>query len=215
MLSADCHDTPIKGCCGGNDGRELYWCGTWLDCPGIYDSCLCFRQCPSYKVCGYDSWYSEFHCEYPPPKTDPQGERFCNWWECIPDCDGKDCGDDGCGGTCGTCDDNLQCVDGVCTWEGIKDCKGYDTHSWVGCNGLDLAGCCDSQGRTLYCSSGKVYCVDCEAVDPQCGWVWENAWYDCGTAGGEDPSGNNPKLCNICIPSCPAGWACVGGECIK
>jgi len=37
---------------------------------------------------------------------------------CTPDCNGKDCGDDGCGGSCGTCNngqicENNKCVDGL------------------------------------------------------------------------------------------------------
>ena len=39
--------------------------------------------------------------------------------ECTPTCDGKDCGDDGCGGVCGTCDDDATCDDtGVCVLDG-------------------------------------------------------------------------------------------------
>jgi hypothetical protein len=33
---------------------------------------------------------------------------------CIPSCDGKSCGDDGCGGLCGACADGEFCDDGVC-----------------------------------------------------------------------------------------------------
>lgn len=34
---------------------------------------------------------------------------------CTPDCEGKTCGDDGCGGSCGTCADNAACSDeGTC-----------------------------------------------------------------------------------------------------
>ena len=33
---------------------------------------------------------------------------------CVPDCDGKECGDDGCGGSCGGCDEDSLCVDGGC-----------------------------------------------------------------------------------------------------
>lgn len=29
-------------------------------------------------------------------------------------CDGKDCGDDGCGGTCGTCEATKMCIGGAC-----------------------------------------------------------------------------------------------------
>ena len=32
---------------------------------------------------------------------------------CTPDCDGKECGDDGCGSTCGSCEG--QCLGGTCS----------------------------------------------------------------------------------------------------
>lgn len=35
--------------------------------------------------------------------------------QCTPRCDGKSCGSDGCGGTCGTCDGADTCESGVCT----------------------------------------------------------------------------------------------------
>jgi Cys-rich repeat protein len=33
---------------------------------------------------------------------------------CIPDCTGKSCGDDGCGGSCGLCPTGHNCIDGQC-----------------------------------------------------------------------------------------------------
>jgi len=33
---------------------------------------------------------------------------------CTPDCEGKQCGDDGCGGSCGTCDDGNDCTQDTC-----------------------------------------------------------------------------------------------------
>ena len=33
---------------------------------------------------------------------------------CVPNCDGKVCGEDGCGGTCGICADNENCQSGQC-----------------------------------------------------------------------------------------------------
>ncbi len=35
--------------------------------------------------------------------------------ECVPYCRGKSCGDDGCGGSCGSCDADQQCTDYQCT----------------------------------------------------------------------------------------------------
>jgi LmbE family N-acetylglucosaminyl deacetylase len=33
---------------------------------------------------------------------------------CVPDCTGRECGDDGCGGSCGSCGADEVCSDGVC-----------------------------------------------------------------------------------------------------
>ncbi len=41
-----------------------------------------------------------------PPQNDPP--------VCTPACDGAQCGDDGCGGTCGLCGDDSICIGGVC-----------------------------------------------------------------------------------------------------
>jgi len=33
---------------------------------------------------------------------------------CVPACEGKECGPDGCTGTCGKCPDGFECLDGFC-----------------------------------------------------------------------------------------------------
>jgi hypothetical protein len=43
--------------------------------------------------------------------------NFCeiSFLVCVPNCSGRVCGDDGCGGSCGTCAANQVCrVDGAC-----------------------------------------------------------------------------------------------------
>ncbi len=47
--------------------------------------------------------------------TDVPGEVVC-----ASNCDGKECGDDGCGGQCGSCDDSLDCTSDVCDGETCK-----------------------------------------------------------------------------------------------
>lgn len=39
----------------------------------------------------------------------------CAAKNCNPNCRGVQCGDDGCGGSCGTCDPSKSCVNGACT----------------------------------------------------------------------------------------------------
>ena len=61
------------------------------------------------------------------------------------------------------------------------------------CGGVSYEGCCD--GATLkYCDSGKLETLDCTS-SPKCGWDSMVKYYDCGTSGGSDPSGKNPKAC--------------------
>ncbi len=39
----------------------------------------------------------------------------CQAGSCTPDCSGKECGSDGCEGTCGTCELGELCAEGICT----------------------------------------------------------------------------------------------------
>ena len=71
---------------------------------------------------------------------------------CVPDCDEKECGDDGCGGTCGTClGPQDACEDGQCVCQPACDGKecGDD-----GCGGS--CGVCT--GATSACYEGE--CID-------------------------------------------------------
>lgn len=49
-------------------------------------------------------------------EEDPTGEypRECDFTPCTRNCEGRSCGDDGCGGTCGGCGDYRDCVDFQC-----------------------------------------------------------------------------------------------------
>ncbi|MBM4370526.1 MAG: hypothetical protein FJ098_02680 [Deltaproteobacteria bacterium] len=127
---------------------------------------------------------------------------------CIPDCDGKDCGPDGCGGVCGNCPDGTcfegacyscyfvvcdgqQCAPGEFCVEGEcgcpENCEGYP------CGGDFCGSCCDPCGFDLECYEGTCLSVFCEpdCTDKECG--------DDG-CGGE------------CGP-CPEGEECDEGEC--
>jgi large repetitive protein len=53
---------------------------------------------------------------------------------CVPDCEGKQCGDDGCGGSCGSCETGQFCIDGDCPPEG-KQCDDGNEVDWDGCTG--------------------------------------------------------------------------------
>jgi formylglycine-generating enzyme required for sulfatase activity len=44
-------------------------------------------------------------------------------YQCLPNCGGNECGDDGCGGSCGECEDELVCFLGQCADEGFAHIK--------------------------------------------------------------------------------------------
>ena len=77
--------------------------------------------------------------------------------ECSPDCSEKDCGDDGCAGSCGTCTGSQQlCLDGLCTCQ--PDCAGKDCGD-DGCGAS--CGPCDLNDHT--CSDQQV-CLPCQST---------------------------------------------------
>lgn len=80
------------------------------DCPGSY--CLapvCTIPCLQSQDCP-EGW----RCGRLPNGGAPDIAFYCLPEVCQPACDGKECGDDGCGGACGTCSGGLTCEQGTC-----------------------------------------------------------------------------------------------------
>ncbi len=102
---------------------------------------------------------------------------------CTPNCSGKACGSDGCGGSCGSCPSGGACQpDGTCI---------------IPCGSVSDVGCCT--GNTLsYCGSSQLMSLVCTT---NCGWDATNGYYNCDVGSGADPSGTNPM-------ACPATAAC-------
>ncbi|MEC9072814.1 MAG: IPT/TIG domain-containing protein, partial [Myxococcota bacterium] len=118
--------------------------------------------------------------------------------DCTASCAGKECGDDGCGGSCGGCDIGLvcsggQCVDGGCTPAcASKEC-GDD-----GCGGVcgtcpQAAPVCGSSG--LCEADCAPSCEDKECGDDGCGDV-------CGTCPLAAPSCEEGLCVADCVPDC-------------
>jgi hypothetical protein len=63
---------------------------------------------------------------------------------CVPDCTDRECGDDGCGGSCGSCGSNEECDDGTCVSSCVPDCTGKACGASDGCDGICLDGFCGS-----------------------------------------------------------------------
>ena len=177
-------------------------CGTEMDdgCVGVID---CRNNCLAPEIC------LQGMCEEPQV--------------CEADCAGKDCGSDGCGGLCGTCEEGEACESGLCVADCVSNCEGLSCGD-DGCGGL--CGTCD-EGEA--CESGL--CVlgceaNCEGLS--CGDD------GCGESCGECPSGEScvDGLCVGCEPACGeascgddgcggtcgdcpcAAWQCEAGQCM-
>jgi hypothetical protein len=88
---------------------------------------------------------------------------------CAPDCAGKQCGDDGCGGSCGTCASKEACQSGACVC--VPNCSGQLCGEG-GCPGQpDACGLCDF-GKD--CSAGVCVPATPYWVDPTTGLMWQN-----------------------------------------
>ncbi len=128
---------------------------------------------------------------------------------CIPDCSGKQCGDDGCGGSCGAClnwcypgcetgepyEDPSLCHEGHCAQVCCPNCCGKE------CGPDGCGGVCGT------CPAGKV-----------CG-AWDDVWGLCvdpvctpDCAGKECGDGGCPGRPDAC-GTCGAAEACVDGQC--
>jgi len=130
---------------------------------------------------------------------------------CEPACGGKACGDDGCGGQCGTCgagkvcDDQGQCVDEPpeCTLDAdcAGECGALATCQACGCNNGACAkeavpGCCTTDAQCFNKCSGLDACHTCGcSVDNDC-----------------DPE----PVAGCCLDSladCPSGFVCKNHKC--
>lgn len=84
-----------NACCFGNCyGQELCCPEGFLFCDG---------SCRDWGCCADDDCSGNAACD---PLT-----HTC---QCVADCVGKSCGNDGCGGSCGTCPGGQTCQDGAC-----------------------------------------------------------------------------------------------------
>ncbi len=77
---------------------------------------------------------------------------------------------------------------------------GNNVPASMDCNGVPglVPGCCDADGKTLWCESNMLWCVDCVDGGIICTWLAESDWYDCVDESEpmEDPSGTAPYYCD-------------------
>ena len=124
------------------------------------------------------------------------GSYFLTLDCCLPQCDDKACGDDGCGLSCGTCDNPQElCIDGECTC--IGTCAGKACGD-DGCGGT----CGECFGPQDLCLDGACVC------QPACQDI------ECGGDGCGGSCGECDGLQDACVEGqCVCQPACEGLEC--
>ena len=175
----------IVACGTGNADGELV-CE-----PGKTSECMCGPNSPGIQVC----------------KDNGSGWGECDQC-CTPDCAGKECGLDGCGGSCGSCSGECDQETGICgeaCKEGEKKCVGQNV--WV----------CSPEGSwnsSTNCTGLEV-CIDGECVEdcnPDCTGM------ECGDDGCKGSCGEClvGQICTEegkCIDDGPCVSNCTGMEC--
>lgn len=118
---------------------------------------------------------------------------------CVPTCAPSNaCGDNGCGGSCGSCADGLFCVAGSCAKAPtcVADCVGKD------CGDDGCGGSCGNCPGGTSCNAGK--CAD--VCVPDC--VAKGCGPDgCGGTCGSCDSGSVCSADQLCLPE---KWTCAG-----
>ncbi len=155
--------------CGGSCGE----CGEHSECVQGGGSAIC--EC-LYATCGDVCCASDLHV------CDPLGE--C----CVPDCAGKECGEDGCGGLCGICEPCTYCTAefGACLPGPLPECVQPGETSCSGFNATQV-------------------CIAMDQSSPECGGFW-----------GDIQSCPTQHVCEggECVCSCPVGFGCEAGACV-
>ncbi len=128
----------------------------------------------------------------PPPDVAPEPGPDYN--VCTPECEGKECGPDGCDGSCGTCEVGT-CNETTGQCECTPDCTGKECGD-DGCGGS--CGTCDDPAKPV-CNEQGI----CEACTPDC------TGKECGDGGCPD----QPNACGTCAdpakPRCSSQGVCI------
>jgi alpha-tubulin suppressor-like RCC1 family protein len=210
-----CENTPWQGAC---NGETLQYCTNGK---------VLTQDCTSEASCGWNPGIGAYSCGTK-GGADPSGKypktAFGTTPKCVPQCSGKQCGADGCGGQCGTCVGGAVCGDkGIC----VPD---PTVVKWS----APIEGCCvtgNPAARRNYQGSQGLQQTSCTTAAPDCGRdsvtyeincgklgktvyppLPEQICQDCGTCVGKKPCETNKcgQLCGGCKPS--LGQVCNYGN---
>lgn len=221
IISQNC-----QACCMWFHQNEYYACGNWQGCQSCANECTngqagCSSEFTHSWSCGQDDdddCLERVYLACEETGLCDVATSQCLGGGCDPQCGGKNCGADGCGGSCGQCAGNSVCTNGLCVCTpacGNKECGGD------GCGGN-----CGNCPAGHQCQAGNCVCVpNCDGKS--CGS--DGCGGNCGTCG--------PGLtCTIdgicsCVPACTnkqcgddgcggfcgtclVGESCAAGQCV-
>ena len=230
----DCNGLSCTDGCGGfcegpcNDGKICT-----LDDVCVEGTCVGTPfYCSDGNECTDDICLEAVGCVHQPLDEVPCAEiGVCVEGECIcfPDCENKVCGDDGCGGSCGSCEELwactpegtcevvVECGDGICMGpqETCKDCFAdcgpcfegdcCEPHDWSGCEDPDILECVWDSEPSCYAGDWTGLCV---AAAVGCGLDCV-CQPDCeGKTCGNDGCGGS-------CGACDEESVCFGGACVQ
>jgi len=207
-------------CCRYFASESMYTCMAGLQCQSCANACAdgqkgCNANLTHKFYCGQgdDSACLEPVYEACPPNVlcDP-ATGTCTT-PCVPDCKGKACGDDTCGGSCGSCNAGFVCTAGACVKESLgqfgEPCATNDD--------------CTS-GLCIESPSGSVCTTSCSAFST-CPEGWEckevaggngSTWV-CAPTGGCTPKCDGldcgPDGCGGSCGYCTGNLECAAGQC--
>jgi hypothetical protein len=118
--------------------------------------------------------------------------------QCTPQCSGKECGDDGCNGTCGSCSGSQMCVDAECVQcQTDANCPG----SLDGCQrGRCQNGSCSRENVDARACGVGGSCMGGTCCMPRCSGKCGGADNGCG---------------GTCTGACPSTQMCSGTTCVN
>jgi hypothetical protein len=149
-----CGDVTSKGKC--LDQYTLVQC---IDLAPVQTNCKSIEG----HMCGWNKGIAKFECV---------PEKACEPSCAFDDGEPKECGPDGCWGTCGVCPLGWGCGGGLC-----KPSEGAEC-AWIN----NMAGACIADVR-WFCSAGKLYSIDCQEQGKKCSWNKDfnfgQGGYDC------------------------------------
>ncbi|GEM_PF-4225605 len=115
--------------------------------------------------------------------------------ECVPTCGQKECGGDGCGGSCGACPLFHGCFEGQCQFNG-----GCEAHGLAGCGGCACEACVC--GTDPFCCTAAWDSMCVARCNLACGGCGTKAICGDGTCSGSEDCSACPFDCGECPKEC-------------